>query len=63
MDPYSRNVPQALRMYICTVLRVRKLVDFPPHLPNFVFAFRDNLFNALCCVHRNTKNLRFERLV
>jgi hypothetical protein len=40
-----------------------KLVDLPPHLPNFVFAFRDEFLNALCGMHRDTKHLRFERLV
>ena len=49
------------------VLRVRnfgiKLVDLPPHLPNFVFAFRDNLLNALCCLNGNNKNLSFKGLV
>jgi len=52
---------------ICKVLRVRnfgvKLVDLPPHLPNFVFAFCDNILNTICCMHRNNKNLSFEGLV
>lgn len=52
---------------ICMVLRVRnfgvKIVNLPPHLLDFIFTLRDNLLNALCRVHRNSKNLIFEGLV
>ena len=52
---------------ICKALRVRnfgvKLVNLPPHLSNFVFALNDNLLDALCCVHRNNKNLVFKGFV